>query len=99
MHLWFSRVNDLQASLLEQARKRDEAIHALDTMHREKEHAAETERLKLQNRVAEMVEDVSKRILQKDIKLREETQDKFLQIEKVCRVTLTGVARHKRGGL
>ncbi|XP_064623698.1 coiled-coil domain-containing protein 154-like isoform X3 [Lineus longissimus] len=76
------RVNDLQASLLEQSRKRDEAIHALDTMHREKEHAAETERLKLQNRVAEMVEDVSKRILQKDIKLREETQDKFLQIEK-----------------
>ena len=59
-------------------------MHALDMIAREREHVAESERLKLQAQLAEMVEDVNKKILTKEIKLREEIQDKSLQLEKVC---------------
>ena len=82
---WFSnyRVNDLHNGLAEQTRKREEAMHALDVVQREREHAAENERIKLQSRIAEIAEEVSKKILHKEIKLREEATDKFSKIEKV----------------
>lgn len=69
--------------LAEQTRKREEAMHALDVVQREREHAAENERIKLQSRIAEIAEEVSKKILHKEIKLREEATDKFSKIEKV----------------
>lgn len=58
-------------------------MHALEVIQREKEHAAETERLRLQSKIAEIAEEVSKKILQKEIKLREENQSKFSQMEQV----------------
>lgn len=72
-------------AIAEQARKREEAMHALDMIHREKEHSAETEKLKLQSRMTELVEEMNKRVLNKEIKLREEIQDKYMQMEKVFR--------------
>ncbi|XP_074648351.1 coiled-coil domain-containing protein 154-like isoform X2 [Tubulanus polymorphus] len=78
-----ARLNDLQVSISEQNRRREEAIHALDTMAREKEHAAEAERLRLHNRIAELVEECSRKILSKEIKLREETQEKYLEVERL----------------
>ena len=77
------RVSDLQAAVTEQARKREEAMHALDTLQRERDHGAETERIKLQSKIAEIAEEVSKKILQKEIKLRQESQDKFAALESV----------------
>lgn len=59
-------------------------MHALDVVQREREHAAENERIKLQSKIAEIAEEVSKKILHKEIKLREEATDKFSKIEKVC---------------
>jgi len=79
----FCRVNDLHTNLAEQNRKREEAMHALDVVQREREHAAESERIRLQSRIAEIAEEVSKKILHKEIKLREEATDKFSKIEKV----------------
>ena len=76
-------MNDLHNGLAEQTRKREEAMHALDVVQREREHAAENERIKLQSRIAEIAEEVSKKILHKEIKLREEATDKFSKIEKV----------------
>ena len=61
-------------------------MHALDVMQREKEHAAETERLRLQSKIAEIAEEVSKKILQKEIKLREENQAKFSHVEQVWHI-------------
>ena len=85
----YSRVTDLQASLSEQTRQQDAAVHALDVIRREKEHAADTERIKLQGRIAEVAEEVIKKVLNREIKLREETDHKFSQIEQVMRFYMT----------
>ena len=81
------RLADTNANIAEQTRRREEHMHALDVMQREKEHAAETERLRLQSKIAEIAEEVSKKILQKEIKLREEHQSKYSQIEQVCAIS------------
>ena len=52
-------------------------------MQREKEHAAETERIRLQSKIAEIAEEVSKKILQKEMKLREESSGKYSELEQV----------------
>ncbi|GFS01040.1 neurofilament heavy polypeptide-like isoform X5 [Elysia marginata] len=57
------QVNSLQQTISEQNRKREESLHALDMLHREKEHAAENEKLKLQGRMTETVEEVNKLIV------------------------------------
>ena len=71
----------------EQNRKREEALHAIEMVHREREHAAETEKLKLHGKLTENMEEMNKRLLTKELKLKEEMQDKYQQLEKV---------RHKR---
>ncbi|XP_012944188.1 mediator of RNA polymerase II transcription subunit 12 [Aplysia californica] len=77
------KVNQLQQNLGEQNRKREEAMHAMDMIHREKEHSAENEKLRLQGKLTETVEEVNKRLLTKEIKLREELQEKFNHLEKM----------------
>ncbi|XP_013381953.1 paramyosin isoform X8 [Lingula anatina] len=77
------KISELMSNIAEQNRKREEAMHALDSIQREREHAAETERIKLQGKIAETAEEVSKKILQKEIKLREESQEKFNMVEKL----------------
>ncbi|XP_077980786.1 uncharacterized protein LOC144435997 isoform X2 [Glandiceps talaboti] len=76
------KMSDMQSQVHEQSRKRDEAMHALDVIQREREHAADNERLKMQGKIAEIAEEVSKKILHKEIRLREEAQQKFANIEK-----------------
>jgi hypothetical protein len=68
---------------MEQNRKREEAIHALETVQREREHAAEKERIKIQGKIAETAEEVSRKILQKEARLREEAQQRYAQLEQV----------------
>ena len=70
-------------ALAEQNRKREEAMHAMDMIHREREHAAETEKIKLQSKLTESIEEMNKRLLTKEIKLREEIQEKYQHLEKV----------------
>ncbi|XP_033108447.1 golgin subfamily A member 6-like protein 22 isoform X4 [Anneissia japonica] len=78
----FLKMNDLQAQVHEQNRKREEAMHVFDVVQRERDHSADNERLKLQSKIAEIAEEVSKKILGKEIRLREEAQQKFGNIEK-----------------
>ena len=73
----------MQAQVHEQSRKRDETVHTIDVVQREREHAADNERLKMQGKIAEIAEEVSRKILSKEIRLREEAQQKFGNIEKV----------------
>ncbi|XP_041365029.1 coiled-coil domain-containing protein 154-like isoform X3 [Gigantopelta aegis] len=80
------KANELHQAIGEQNRKREESMHALDMIAREREHVAEGERLKLQAQLAETIEDVNKKILTKEIKLREEIQDKSLQLEKTIQL-------------
>ncbi|XP_038063747.1 golgin subfamily A member 6-like protein 22 isoform X4 [Patiria miniata] len=79
---FFLKLNDIQSQVHEQSRKRDETIHTIDVVQREREHAADNERLKMQGKIAEIAEEVSRKILSKEIRLREEAQQKFGNIEK-----------------
>lgn len=85
------RSNELKQLISEQNRKREESMHALDMIAREKEHKTESDRMKQQAKVAETLEDINKKILNKEIKLREEIQDKHVQLEKVDVVLLSSL--------
>ena len=76
-------MNELYTSLSEQTRKREEGLHTVDMVLREKDHAAQAERLQMTSKVTDTVEDINKRLLAKEMKIREEIQQKFLQLEKV----------------
>lgn len=90
------RVNELNMALSEQNRKREEAMHAMDMIHREREHAAETEKLKLHSKLTETMDEMNKRLLTKEIKLREEIQEKHLQLEKVFQAEHEKRSEHER---
>ena len=76
-------MSDVASQLSEQNRRREEAMHSLESLMRNKDHSSETEKIKLQSKITETVEEVSKKILQKEIKLREEAQSRYQQMEQV----------------
>lgn len=61
-------------------------MHTVDMLLREKEHVNAAERMTLTTKVADTVEDVNKKLLSKEIKMREEMQDRYLNLERVCLV-------------
>ncbi|XP_055878044.1 putative leucine-rich repeat-containing protein DDB_G0290503 isoform X2 [Biomphalaria glabrata] len=77
------RISELQSYLSEQNRKREEALHSMDMMQREKERLSENEKYKIQGKLSETVEEVNKKLLNKEIKLREELQEKYQQLERL----------------
>ena len=81
--IYFCRINELYTSLSEQTRKREEGLHTVDMVLREKDHAAQADRLQMTAKVTDTVEDINKKLLAKEMKIREEIQQKFLQLEKV----------------
>ncbi|XP_070579805.1 putative leucine-rich repeat-containing protein DDB_G0290503 [Ptychodera flava] len=91
-----SKMAELQSHVLEQDRKQDETVHAFNMMLKERDHTAEKERLKLQGRVAEIAEEVNKKMVQQEISLREETQKKFEYIEKYLHKEQEARMRHEQ---
>lgn len=79
----FHRIYELQQALSEANRRRDEGMHTMDIILREKDHANQADKLNLTSKVADTVEDVNKRLLSKEIKMREEMQERYLQLERV----------------
>ncbi|KAF6031395.1 CCDC154 [Bugula neritina] len=78
------KVNDIHNGLAEQTRKREEAMHALDVVQREREHAAENERIKLQSRIAEIAEeklDEALNILEEQVDQQRKQNDKLMAAE------------------
>lgn len=58
----------------------------MDMVLREREHVGQADRLALSSKVADTVEDINKKLMAKEIKIREEVQDRYLQLERVrCR--------------
>lgn len=78
-----NRVHELQQQLNDASRKREESMHTVDMLLREKEHLSAAERMTLTSKVADTVEDVNKKLLSKEIKMREEMQDRYLNLERV----------------
>ena len=52
-------------------------------LQREKDHNAETERLRMQSKVADISEELHQKLLQKEMKLKEDLQRKHEELEKV----------------
>lgn len=77
--------------LSEQVRKREENMHTVDMVLREKDHAAQAEKLQMTAKVTDTVEDLNKRLLSKEMKIREEIQAKYLQLEKVSELLLNKI--------
>ena len=73
----------MQASVAEQSRRREEAVHSLESMVRDRDHVHEQERLRLTSKIGEISEEVGKKVLAKEIKLRQEFQEKFSTVESV----------------
>ncbi|XP_077980294.1 uncharacterized protein LOC144435582 [Glandiceps talaboti] len=90
------KMNELQSQIHDQGRKREEAIHALDAKQRDREHAANNERLKLQGKLAETAEELNKNITNKEIRIREEMQQKFGSIEQIVHSEQTARAAHEQ---
>ncbi|XP_052263320.1 ninein-like isoform X2 [Dreissena polymorpha] len=78
-----AKINELNTALGEQARKREENMHTVDMVLREKEHAAQAEKLQLNSKLSGTVEDVNKRLTAKEMKLKDEIQAKYQQLEKI----------------
>lgn len=67
--------------------KREEDIQASSMINRDKDSMMMSERSQIANKMAELTEEQNKKLLQKEIILREEAQTKFLAMEKVICVT------------
>ena len=52
---------------------------------KERENLLENERTMIASKLAELSEEQSKKMLQKEIRLREDAQSKFVLLEKVCK--------------
>jgi len=63
--------------------KREEDTQASSLLNRDKDSMMMTERSQLANKMAELTEEQNKKLLQKEIRLREEAQSKFVAMEKV----------------
>lgn len=75
------RLADVNAAVVEQDRKREEAVTSIDRLHRDKQHHSDTDKIKLQSKVVEMGEEITKKMGQKEIRLREEMHEKFAQLQ------------------
>ncbi|XP_078690494.1 coiled-coil domain-containing protein 154-like [Branchiostoma floridae x Branchiostoma belcheri] len=91
-----SRIAEMQSTLSNLEQKREGDLHTVDILQKEREQAAENERVRLQGKLSEIAEEVSKKILQKEIRLREEAQQKFHNVEKVLRGEEAARIGHER---
>uniref|UniRef100_A0A1I8HGB3 TPR_MLP1_2 domain-containing protein n=1 Tax=Macrostomum lignano TaxID=282301 RepID=A0A1I8HGB3_9PLAT len=78
-----SRLTQMNSALAEQARKRDEALHGMEQRQRERERQAEVDRATLQARLQDSLEEVNQKILEKEIRLREEAARRQAESEKM----------------
>lgn len=68
---------------MELDRKREEDLFSTSRQSKDKENKLEAERSALANKMAEISEEQSKKMLQKEMRLREDAQSKFVALEKV----------------
>lgn len=79
-------LEQLRATVQETNHKREEEMYANAMNSKEKENLLENERNLIASKLAELSEEQSKKMLQKEIRLREDAQAKFVLLEKVCQI-------------
>ena len=58
---------------------------------KERENLLQNERTMIASKLAELSEEQSKKMLQKEIRLREDAQSKFVLLEKVCKPMFSSI--------
>ncbi|EDO26129.1 predicted protein [Nematostella vectensis] len=76
-------IDQLKATVHNIEHKREEDMHSTSMMSRDKDSMLATERSQMASRLAEISDEQNKKLLQKEIRLREEAQSKFMALEKV----------------
>ena len=71
--------------------KREEEMYASAMNSKERENLLENERTMIASKLAELSEEQSKKMLQKEIRLREDAQSKFVLLEKVCKPMFSSI--------
>lgn len=68
--------------------QREQELYAQSMNSKEKEDLIENERTIIASKLAELSEEQSKKMLQKEIRLREDAQAKFVLLEKVSNINI-----------
>ena len=78
-----AKIQDMATAIVEQNRRREESLRVLENSQSEKDRAYDSDRQRLQVRVHEIAEEVTKKMLNNEMRVREELQNRFVSIEKV----------------
>ena len=79
-------IEQLRAVVQESHHQREQELYAQSMNSKEKEDLLENERSMIASKLAELSDEQSKKMLQKEIRLREDAQSKFTLLEKVSSV-------------
>ncbi|CAK8678043.1 unnamed protein product [Clavelina lepadiformis] len=77
------KLSDLQSNMSDISHRRQEELQSLEESRKEHHHLEENERMKLQKKIQIVVEEMSEKLLQKEVRLREEALKKFIDVEKL----------------
>jgi len=77
------KMSDVQSSLKQYSHEQQEAVELIRNSKKELEHSEETERHKIENKIKGVVESMSDKLLQKEVRLREEALKKFIDLERM----------------
>ncbi|XP_036360183.1 coiled-coil domain-containing protein 154-like isoform X3 [Octopus sinensis] len=80
----FRRLAEVEASVNNQTRKQDETLHSISLLQKDREHNKDYNIQRLQNQLQDSIEEISQRLHQKEMAIRDELQEKFLQLERLC---------------
>ena len=85
---------EFQGMVGEQNRRREEAIMAVEAAHRERERLAEFDQSKLEAKIMDVSEEMNRKLLQRELKIRDENDAKYSQIEKVPLIFIASFYHH-----
>ncbi|XP_014780441.2 coiled-coil domain-containing protein 154 [Octopus bimaculoides] len=80
----FRRLAEVEANVNNQTRKQDETLHSISLLQKDREHNKDYNIQRLQNQLQDSIEEMSQRLHQKEMAIRDELQEKFLQLERLC---------------
>ncbi|XP_032830243.2 coiled-coil domain-containing protein 154 [Petromyzon marinus] len=92
-----ARLNELSTAQVEHDRRHAETLQALRGHIEERQQETEGQGALMQGKLSEMVDEVSGKIVSKEIKMREEALQRFLAIEKRMRALECGQMAFEKG--
>ncbi|GAB1598354.1 Hypothetical predicted protein [Argonauta hians] len=77
------RLNEVEGSVNNQTRKQEETLHNINLIQKDREHNKDYNLQRLQNQLQDSIEEINQRLYQKEMAIRDELQEKFLQLERM----------------